>query len=574
MCISRRLHGHYKWQHFLTPFERSLMFTCTLNSQTHFPDTADGQTTSPKPPPFPWPTPLDQPPPFPSSSGAADGLPPAPDCTQRAPQPEPCQDPPGLQGPSGPLLSTAESTAEACDHQALPPAANPTSLPPSFTEDMSELPPPENQAERTLTPAEHTVDTACDHQALLPAANPTPLPTLPPSFTEDMSEQPPPEDQAGRRMLTFQEPAGGAAPIEIDCDSDRMSSPGELSADQPMEQESSGAHQAHCSHTSPCPTPPLPQPSSLHMDSSPAETIHLGDPTCAEMGSPPCEAEEAVPPEGLRPEGEHCPATPDTAPSLASALLELHQLLVSNGCTGSQDSPCPPALGLDDGGRTSQPPDSEDPNNPQPPPPPHPSAAIEPGGAEHSDDAKANHAAPAAAEAAKEAECLNQGGHVSREGPEAAQGQGALPCADACWESRVEEQAEACSGPPAEGSTAPADPEISKAPDEQRDREAAGGCALATGTPDSLSPVLQSPGAPAAPSPSQSGQLASGAPVFPTPVPSAPAPSSEQFPAEHLQRIQAAGFSAREAAEALEQAHGVVELALLALLARNITVPT
>lgn len=46
------------------------------------------------------------------------------------------------------------------------------------------------------------------------------------------------------------------------------------------------------------------------------------------------------------------------------------------------------------------------------------------------------------------------------------------------------------------------------------------------------------------------------------------------FPVEHIQRIQAAGFSAQEAAEALERANGVVEIALFALLARSITVPT
>lgn len=47
-----------------------------------------------------------------------------------------------------------------------------------------------------------------------------------------------------------------------------------------------------------------------------------------------------------------------------------------------------------------------------------------------------------------------------------------------------------------------------------------------------------------------------------------------RFPAEHIQRIQAAGFTAQEAAEALERANGVVEIALFALLARSITVPT
>ncbi|XP_077582807.1 protein DDI1 homolog 2 isoform X1 [Stigmatopora nigra] len=58
-------------------------------------------------------------------------------------------------------------------------------------------------------------------------------------------------------------------------------------------------------------------------------------------------------------------------------------------------------------------------------------------------------------------------------------------------------------------------------------------------------------------------------------VPGTPSetPQPVPFPPEHIQRIQAAGFSVRDATEALEQANGVVELALLALLARGITVP-
>lgn len=46
------------------------------------------------------------------------------------------------------------------------------------------------------------------------------------------------------------------------------------------------------------------------------------------------------------------------------------------------------------------------------------------------------------------------------------------------------------------------------------------------------------------------------------------------YPTEHVQRIQAAGFTSLEATEALAQAEGSVELALLLLLARKITVPT
>lgn len=62
------------------------------------------------------------------------------------------------------------------------------------------------------------------------------------------------------------------------------------------------------------------------------------------------------------------------------------------------------------------------------------------------------------------------------------------------------------------------------------------------------------------------------------PLPDSTQPSplalSGLYPVEHIQRIQAAGFSSHEAAEALEQAGGSVELALLVLLARKITVPT
>ncbi|XP_062853075.1 uncharacterized protein LOC134316599 [Trichomycterus rosablanca] len=68
-----------------------------------------------------------------------------------------------------------------------------------------------------------------------------------------------------------------------------------------------------------------------------------------------------------------------------------------------------------------------------------------------------------------------------------------------------------------------------------------------------------------------------GSELAPHPTADSTQPSTvnltEQYPAEHIQRIQAAGFSAHEATEALELAEGSVELALLVLLARKITVP-
>lgn len=88
----------------------------------------------------------------------------------------------------------------------------------------------------------------------------------------------------------------------------------------------------------------------------------------------------------------------------------------------------------------------------------------------------------------------------------------------------------------------------------------------------SLSPQPMAVDSPEGASPSSSSPPPLDSPAPPNPPP--PLPLIDRFPAEHIQQIQAAGFSAVEAAEALERAHGVVELALLVLLARSITVPT
>lgn len=92
-------------------------------------------------------------------------------------------------------------------------------------------------------------------------------------------------------------------------------------------------------------------------------------------------------------------------------------------------------------------------------------------------------------------------------------------------------------------------------------------------SPNSSSqPHVNPPGAPPiAPDPPRTSTPPTNPPE--NALPPSP-PLIDQFPAEHIQQIQAAGFSAVEAAEALERAHGVVELALLVLLARSITVPT
>lgn len=350
------------------------------------------------------------------------------------------------------------------------------------------------------------------------------------------------------------------------ANSSTLPHPEETSSIQPMEQEVSGSNTADA--TEPC------QSDASQPDSGEMESL-----TTFERDQP---------------EGERC-ASSDSIPSVAAALLELHELLVSNNRAQSQNcstscSPSNPfrqdADGVDD--YPAPEPSTLTTENTQP----TPSTAITVGA--EPTNAKANHATVSDEGPSK---CLVpdpsvSDEHLDRDTTETVEGHGPPqhPCGS--WERGADacEQDEASnisiSQPESVGPSCLAgDLEFREAPEGQQGRGVADGRASGTDTPDTLGPhtehTFQSPMAvgspeevsstssPSVPAPAQAAQLMSPTPLLP-----AQHPFIEQFPAEHIERIQAAGFSAREAAEALEQAHGIVELALLALLARSITVPT
>ncbi|XP_029907699.1 protein DDI1 homolog 2 isoform X1 [Myripristis murdjan] len=497
---------------------------------------------------------------------------------------------------SAPATMQQASTPEQCQGQ------------PGF----QELPGPSSQAEGVPS-APHQV-----HPHPLPAPSNSTLPPMSSPRTEGLPECNPPAVEASSGTQSFEEPEGEVQPrvTELDAESDgvenssMLSQPEELSPIQPMEQEMDRSDTAGATET--CPSTPDQQsqegeersehqqllrgPLSLSLGSCPADSAVPGNvcvipnPDSAEMELPAASQDTGAS-ERDQPEGERCPSS-DSIPSLAAALLELHELLVSNSRTQSIDrsascSPSQPfrqdADGLDDNPSTLTPENTQ----------PTPSTAIT-AGAEPC-DAKANHAAVSDEGPSK---CLmpdlpGQDEHLGRDMAETVEEQGALLSPVGSWERRADQcgQDEAgnvsMSGPePVDPSAIAGDLEFREPPEGQQGRGVADGRASGSNTPDTLglqtehtldSPLPMIVGSPVevsnSPSPSDP-PLQALQPTSPAPQLSAPHPFTEQFPAEHIQRIQAAGFSAREAAEALEQAHGIVELALLALLARNITVPT
>uniref|UniRef100_A0AAX7VM96 UBA domain-containing protein n=1 Tax=Astatotilapia calliptera TaxID=8154 RepID=A0AAX7VM96_ASTCA len=376
-----------------------------------------------------------------------------------------------------------------------------------------------------------------------------------------------------------QDPGGELQPgaIKGDAESDEVENSSmlphaeELSPIQPMEQEVTECDTAVTTEVGPgAPR----EPDSIEMES-------------------PTASDSVVCSERDQPDGEHCSSS-ESIPSLASALRELHELLVSNNCAQSQNrsTSCSPSNPFrQDTDNMSPEPCTSIPENTQL----TPSTAITPG-AEPS-DAKANYAA--AVSDGEPSKCLaphhsGQNEHLGGDTVEAVIGQGPLECPHSYEERRADRcgQDEASNisfsqSEPEVPLDPPEDLEFREPPEGQHGRGVADGQASGTNTPDNLGLQTEhtflSPMSMAAGSPEEvSSNLSSSVPpLAQTPQPSSPAsplpplhPFIEQFPAEHIQRIQAAGFSAREATEALEQAHGVVELALLALLARSITVPT
>lgn len=434
---------------------------------------------------------------------------------------------------------------------------------------FQELPQPSSSAEDAAS-TPHPVHPHF-HPDPLPLHSNSEVPPVPNPSTDVIHTCTPPAD-----MTTVSQDPGGEVQLgdaEGDAESDEVvnssmcSHPEQLSPIQPMEQE---AAESDAADTTEACAGAHSQPDSVEMES-------------------PSASHGVVSSERDQPDGERCSSS-DSIPSLAAALMELHELLVSNNHAQSQNrsSSCSPSHPFrQDADKASPEPRTPTPENPQPPP----STAIT-AGAEPS-DAKANYAAAVSDEEPSKCLVPNFSGQDDHPGGDAAETvEGPPQCPHGSRERRADRcgQEEASnisiSQPEPEVPPDPSrDLEFREPPEGQYGRGVADGQASGTNTPDTLGLQTEhtflSPLSMAVGSPEEVSSTSSVPPLAQAPQPSSqahplpsPAPFIEQFPAEHIQRIQAAGFSAREAAEALEQAHGVVELALLALLARSITVPT
>lgn len=279
-----------------------------------------------------------------------------------------------------------------------------------------------------------------------------------------------------------------------------------------------------------------------------------------EMESP-VDSQDAASSEREQPERPSCS---DSIPSLAAALMELHELLVSNNQAHAASCSSSQPVNQETG------PDAPDTHAPTLGVTHTPRPTVAPG-AEPSDANAASDEGPSNRVA------LDPSEPESGRPTENVEGRRPAQCPESSMDRTTQEHDEA-----EKTSLSQADPEApSTSAGELELKEPADGCHDgATGNPGpqtehaSLCPsavateVSDTPIDPPPPVP-EVLQLSS-----PDPSVSSQPPFIDHFPAEHIRRIQAAGFSASEAAEALQRAHGVVELALLTLLARSITVPT
>nr|XP_043880437.1 protein DDI1 homolog 2 isoform X1 [Solea senegalensis] len=525
------------WQrHFRGPYKKADSTDAFGDSWRgpYQPDTADGQTTSPQPPPFTLPRTLHQ-----MSSSTSPS-----------------------QSPSDhhPQTVDRSQSAPAAMEQVLAPEQ---SRDPSGSQELSQPSSPTEAASSTNNPV---------HPHPLPVHSNSEVPLVPSLSADVLPTHTSPEDitmlsqcPEDEEFCTATEP--DAEPFEVDNSSPH---PEHHCSIQPMEQETIESHPA--ASTEAC-VGALNQPDSVEMES-------------------PISSHSVVPSERDQPEGERCSSS-DSIPSLAAALMELHELLVTNNHAQSQNrsSSCSPSH-----------PFTQDTDNlatePLTPPPeitqPTLSTAIT-SGAEPS-NAKANLAAFVSDEGPSNCLVPDLSGHDEHLGEDAAETVVELEPPehlDGSGERRIggcgmdEASIIGISQPEPE---APPDPvgdlEFREPPEGQQGRGVADGQASGNNTTDTLGPqseqTFRSPLSMAAGSPEEVPSTSSSSvpplaqappPTSTAPLLPSPLPFIEQFPAEHIQRIQAAGFSAREAAEALEQAQGVVELALLVLLARSITVP-
>lgn len=459
--------------------------------------------------------------------------------------------------PQNPALDRSQSAPAAMEQASAPgqhqdqPGFQEPPLPSSPAEDAGSTP--------------HLVHTHPLPDHSISKVPPAPSPTTNPTCT------PPADRTCGSPAPQYPEGGALSRAAEGDAESDEVVNssmlphPEELSPIQPMEQEVTESDTADATETG------ASAPSQ-------SDSVEMESPTGSQgVGSS----------ERDQPEGERCSSS-DSIPSLAAALMELHELLVSNNCQSqNRSSSCSPSHPFrQDTDEVAPEPCTPTPEITQPTPSTAITAGVEPS------DAKANHVAAVSDEGpSKCLELSGQDEHLDGDTAQTAEGQGPPQCpggsgersADQCGQDEANNIS--ISQPEPEVPPDPAgDLEFREPPEGQQGRGVADGRASGTNTPDTLglqtehtflSPLSMAVGSPeevsstSSPSAPQAPQPTSPAVLLPSPH-----PFTEQFPAEHIQRIQAAGFSAREAVEALEQAHGVVELALLALLARSITVPT
>lgn len=261
----------------------------------------------------------------------------------------------------------------------------------------------------------------------------------------------------------------------------------------------------------------------------------------------PVDSQDAASSERDQAEKER-PSSSDSIPSLAAALMELHELLVSNNRAHAASSSQP---GNQETGQ-----DAPDAHAPTLGVTHTPSPTVAPG-AEPS-DAKANYFAAVSDEGPSDCVALDPSEPESGGPPENMEGQRPAQCPESSMDRTPQEHDEV-----EKTSLIQADPEAPSASVGELELKEPADGSQDGATEVSDTPIHSSPPVP------EVLQLST-----PDPSASSQPPFIDHFPAEHIRRIQAAGFSASEAAEALHRAHGVVELALLTLLARSITVPT
>ncbi|XP_034022213.1 protein DDI1 homolog 2 isoform X2 [Thalassophryne amazonica] len=487
-------------------------------------DTADGQATSLQPKPFALPRTLEQ---MSSSSSLSQSL--------------------SSGQPQNPMQDSSQSVAATMEQASAPGHCQDQ---PSF----QELPQLSAPAEETgFTP--HQVSSpppALSSSDVLPVPSPTP---------EDLPSTLPPVDVAANGIPVPQNSGGEVLPgnTEGDAETDAMENsimlphPEEISPIQPMDEEVKRCGTAD--EIEVCESAPA-QPESIEMEFLPDSQV-------------------AAPFERDHPDGEHYTNT-ESIPSLAATLKELHELLVSNNVTQSQNR-SPAKSFRPDADRVSLEPCTQGAEDAQP--------TLSPTIMTEPSDTKANNAA-VSDEGPFKCVVLNLSGHDDHLGgdiPETLEEQ--VPLQDP-GERRVDKCQQdddnvSISQPEPEGPSAPGgDLEIRELSEVQQSLEVTDE-SQDDDVPDTLVLQREHNLLPAIVGSLEDSSSPAAAPRATAPQPTSPAtllcvpqPLREQFPAEHIQRIQAAGFSAQEAAEALEKAHGIVEVALLALLARSITVPT